>query len=304
MRSLLLVLVAHLLVDFAFKTEQMRLTKSEIGARGAYVRHGLLVWIMMWLAIIWSQGLSWRALYCTWAIAGVHIFVDLAKYLALRNESWLRQGLTAIFLDCHKTFVEFLIHMAAQLLHVAALCFLLGLVYPPRFELEIFAFTVRGHLMGATAIPERDLILYLTLLFLMGTVGGARVIQFIERAFYPGNIPDITDKKEWVVTSGEPLGMATTSAKYSHVRTEEQCTSPPGRPGVSYWLGILERLLIMLCPLVPAMGITAGAVVGAKAVVRYNQFKHQAFSEYVLCGTFASLIWGITFAGLVSLALM
>jgi len=133
-------------------------------------------------------------------------------------------------------------------------------------------------------------------------MGGHKLTRSVERAFYPGEISDVTVKNVWEMNNS-PLHTNRSDTSYRHTRTEEQYPSPPGKPGTSYWIGILERLLIMLWPLMPAMGLTASVVLGVKAIARYNQFKHRAFVEFFIVGTLASVVWGSVFAWFVSRAL-
>lgn len=283
-------LAAHLAVDLALKTERMRAEKAALGDWKVYARHGLLVFLLTGVALAWQAGASWRALWCALALSLGHVAIDAAKHLALRWRDRLHRWLSWLLLDCHALLLELLILLMTQGLHWIAVYTLTGLFYPP------FA-----ALTAPKGMP------YLVVLYLLGTLGGARVIQFVERAFYPGEIPDVTVRNVWEM-SGTPLpdgsGQgAANQIQHRHVRTEEALPSPPGKPGASYWVGVLERLAIMLAPLVQGLGLTVTVVLGAKSIARYNQFKHRAFVDYFIVGTLASVVWGSAFAWLVYRAL-
>lgn len=316
MNALLWAMVAYALVEFAFVTNAGRAQRESViqrshwpsSARG-YAGHaglyagalGLTLWLTQ------STGLV-SVLLCTLLLVLIHVGIEVAETYAAAH-LLLTRPLAAIFGTVNHGLYRVALFLAAQSLHFFAFRWAVGLVFPPVYDLSQLTWYVRNHLMGPAPVTPADQLPYVLLLLILSTFGAAELIRLLVQVFAPTEPARKVTVTRTVLTENARSGSTTAAADAMSLqlsartqRTEEHEEPVRGTAGSGRWIGILERMLvIMLVSMNAWQGIAF--VFTAKSLARYKQLDNRDFAEYYIVGTLISILIGITAGLLVGEAL-
>lgn len=340
MNSILWLLLGHSVAEFCLLTDRISnqkrlLTKTDKFPWPAYLAHGLTTVAVLFLAL-WIQRttLSVVLVLCAVFLGIAHVAVDLMKNVTLRHQP-LMGLLNRLFGRVDEGVYRAAVWVLSQTLHLGAIWLVSGIFFPPLYDLVHVTNYVNRHIIeGAFTVAYDQRLPYILLLVVLGTFGGADFIKFTIRALHPGNSKkithiktrvaeeisreasehnaDITKKPENGVsvlaiseveaTSGYRSGRSNLVSERTETREDTETTDPEPPAGSGRWIGILERLLIMiLVPMNAWQGV--GFILTAKSLARYRQLENRGFAEYYIVGTLISTIIGILFGLLIGRAL-
>lgn len=271
----LLFIIGHLLADFPFQKNQLKLTQKQI-AKHIFIHFA--VNLLLGASFLFHiDQFNWeiilRVFYAILIICFIHWIIDIGKEHVIdlidekENNLHIQMILHAI------------VYVLDQILHITIIVGTVSLVFGQRFHLYQSLDLMLANRLTLT-FDSQVLLTVIVVLLNLFFVG--YFIGLVLGYFKPDN--DIIEKieTERIRTVGE-ISESERIVTNRTIQLEEQPTK------AGDWIGAVERMITLVLVLVNSLfGIMMLVLV--KAIARHKQFEDKTYTDHFLVGSFISLL--------------